>query len=165
MTLQAKVKKHPRCAIFSRNYTSHLKEAVNECKDNPERLITFRASIPWKSAQIAVNIHGPRKIYFAPVDGKGLVMYEAVLEQVELNPEPNTKATEKLLENSLPSIRHEGLWEKDGKIWAKTLYVISHCQKIPSPFHITELKKLADDKQIDENFNYSYAIVYQRATE
>jgi hypothetical protein len=62
MRLQTKIKETPRCAIFARNYSYHLDDAAQR------ELTTFRASVVWRSAQEAVDIHGPRKIYFAPVD-------------------------------------------------------------------------------------------------
>ena len=77
-----------------------------------------------------------------------------------LHPEPNTKATEELLENCLPETRDEGLWEQYGEV-VRTLYVISHCQKIASPFPYTALTKLSDGLRIDENYGYSYALVYE----
>lgn len=156
MSLQTKIKKTPQCAIFARNYSFHLDEATQQ------ELTTFRSKTIWRSAQDAVDIHGPRKIYFAPVDSKGLIEYEAILEEVELYPENNTDATKRLLANCSPSTQDEGLWEKDGKNHVYTLYVISNCRKVSSPFPITQLKKLSDDKPIDEGFNYSYSIVYEK---
>lgn len=158
MSLQTKVKYDPRCAILSRNYPYHLEEAVGRA------LTTFRSNVAWKAAQIAVESHGPRKIYFAPVDGEGWVTHEAVVEEVELYPQPDTDITRRLLDSCSPSTQHEGLWEKDGKINVLTLYTVSNCQKLPVAFPVTALKKFADDKHIDENFHYSYAVVYDIET-
>jgi len=160
MSLQAKVAQAPNVAIFCRNHPKYLEHAAKIGAGTPENPITFRASTVWKSGEVAVNVHGPRKIYFVPVGGKGLVEYEATLEKVVLHPEPNTKATEELLENCLPETRDEGLWEQYGEV-VRTLYVISHCQKIASPFPYTALTKLSDGLRIDENYGYSYALVYE----
>lgn len=155
MSLQTKIKNTPHCAIFARNYDYYLEEAMQR------KFTTFRASKVWRSAYDAVSIHGPRKIYFAPVDGEGIVKYEAILEEVDVYPEENTGMTKRLLSNCLPSTRDE-VWEKDGKSNLYTLYMISNCRKILSPFHITELRKLSNGKPIDKGFNYSYSIVYDK---
>lgn len=157
MNLQLKVKDNPNCAVFSRHYQQHLDDAINE---KPEKPVTFRSYLPWKSAQLAVKTHGKRTIYYG-LGEDDLIRYKAVLEQVELYPQLNTARTNNLLENCLPSTRGEGLWEKDGKIGVKTLYVISHCQKLSSPFLQTELIKISDDRPINKNFIRSYALVYE----
>lgn len=161
MSLQAKVAQASNAAIFCRNHPEYLERAVEIGAETPERLITFRASTVWKSGAVAVDVHGPRKIYFVPVGGKGLVEYEATLEKVVLHPaELNTEAREALLENCLPETFDEGLWEKYGSM-VRTLYLISHCQKLASPFPYTVLTKLSDGLRIDENYGYSYALVYE----
>jgi len=160
MNLQTKVAQTPNVAIFCRNHSEYLEHAAKIGAETPERPITFRASTVWKSGEVAIDVHGPRKIYFVPVGGKGLVEYKATLEEVVLRPEPNTRAAEEILENCLPETRGEGLWEQYGEV-VRTLYVISHCQKLTSPFPYTSLTKLSNGLRIDENYGYSYALIYE----
>ncbi len=65
-----------------------------------------------------------------------------------------------LLRFSLDETKDEGLWE-EGRKRVNTLYVITHCKKIPSPFPMTDLIKVSDDKSISQDFGYSYCLVYE----
>ena len=161
MNLRTQVKQNSHCAIFSRNYSEHLDEAVGISSHNPRQPITFRSSVVWSSAKLAIETHGQRKIYFALVGDSNFVSYEANLEKIELNPELNPQTAQYLLQYCTQSTREEGLWEKAVKVGVKTLYVISDCRKITSPFPFTELRKLIDGSPIDENFSRSYALVYE----
>lgn len=87
MSSPAKIAQTPNVAIFTRDLLEFLEGTA---KKEPHQLVTFRAGNVWRGAKDAVDVHGPRKIYFAPMGGKGLVEYEAVLEKVVLHPEPNT---------------------------------------------------------------------------
>jgi hypothetical protein len=161
MNLQTQVKQNSHCAIFSRNYSEHLDEAVEISKHNPRQSITFRSSVVWSSAKLAIETHGQRKIYFAPVRDSNLVSYEGNLEKIELYPELNPQTAQNLLQHCTQSTRGEGLWEEAGKAGVKTLYVILNCRKLTSPFPFTDLRKLIDASPIDENFSRSYAVVYE----
>jgi hypothetical protein len=161
MNLQTQVKQNFYCAIFSRNYSEHLDEAVEISSHNPKQPITFRSSVVWSSAKLAIETHGQRKIYFAPVGDSNFVSYEGNLEKIELYPEFNPQIAQNLLQYCTQSTREEGLWEKAGKVGVKTLYVISGCRKLTSPFPVTDLRKLIDGSPIDENFSRSYAVVYE----
>ncbi|MEH2114869.1 hypothetical protein, partial [Nostoc sp.] len=108
------------CAIFSRNYSEHLDEAVKISNSNPRQPITFRSSVVWSSAKKAIETHGQRKIYFATVGDYNLVRYEGNLEKVELNPELNLSSAQELLLYCTQSTREEGLWEEVGKVRVKT---------------------------------------------
>ena len=157
MSLEVKVAQTPNVAVFCRNHRPYLEEAA---KKPPEQLITFRASTVWKSGKAAVDAHGSRRIYFVPIGGERLVEYEATLEEVVLYPSPDAKATKALLENCLDSTREEGLWEQYGET-VRTLYVISHCHRLTTPFPYTALTKLSNGLRIDENYGYSYSVVYE----
>ncbi len=76
-------------------------------------------------------------------------------------PEFNLQTAQDLLQYCTQSTRGEGLWEKAEKVGVKTLYVISNCQKLRSPFLFTGLRKLIDASPIDANFSRSYALVYE----
>ncbi len=159
MSLQADVTQVPNVAIFCQNHPVYLEHAAKIGAKAPAQPITFRTSALWKSGQAALEAHGPRKIYFAPKDDPWIA-YEATLEQVALHPEPNTPTTEALLANCLPETRDQGLWEQYGET-VRTLYVISGCQKLPSPFAYTQLTKLSDGAPIDEGYSYGYVLVYE----
>lgn len=158
MSLQSKIRNTPNCAIFSRNFEEHLEGAVIA---NPEKKISFRSNKAWKSAKTAIDTHGYRKIYFAPIGDSKFIGYEAILEQVKLSPNKNDPEIKNLLENSLSSTEGEGLWQQDGKGGVKTLCVISHCNKLTAPFPYTQLIKISDDFPIKDNFNYTYSLVYE----
>ena len=164
MNLQVKVAKNSNVAIFCRNHPEYLERASKIGAETPEQPITFRARKVWKSGKAAIDIHGPRKIYFVPVGGGELVEYEAILDEVVLYPEFNTKATQALLENSLPETRGEGLWEQYGGK-ARTLYVISHCQQLAVPFPYTALTKVDNGLPVHKNYGYSYSVVYEYCSE
>ncbi len=159
MSLSAKVKAHSNVAVFARNWPAYLEEAVKIAENSPEQPVTFRAQTVWRAAETAVNVHGPRKIYFAPNEGEGLVEYLAVLEKVVLYPEANAQVTKELLDKSLKSTSQEGLWSGG----VRTLYVISHCVRLQKQerFPYTELRKLSDDLPISEGYTRAYVIVYE----
>jgi hypothetical protein len=161
MSLHTKVKQNSNCAVFSRNYSEHLEEAVKISNNNYSDIITFRSATVWSSAKVAVETHRQRKIYFAPVGDYNYVQYEANLEQVQLYPELKSEKTQYLLEHCTNSTREEGLWEKNGQIGVKTLYAISNCRKLSSPFPCTLLIKLSNGCPINANFTRSYALVLE----
>jgi hypothetical protein len=163
MDLQKKVARTSNVAVFCRNYPELLEHAAKIGAEIPEQLITFRANTVWKSAKAAVDVHGPRKIYFVPVEGQGLVQYEATLDKVVLYPDPSARETQELLNNCLPETREEGLWEQYSGL--RTLYVISHCRRLPVPFAYTLLRKLSDRLPISEGYGYSYSVVYEYCPE
>ena len=160
MSKQERVSLYPNTAIFCRNHRRYLERAAEISVDEPSRAITFRATTVWKSGKDAVDVHGPRKMYIAPVGGEGLVEYEATLEKVLLHPERGARATEELLDASLPEIRDEGLWEGEQKP-VRTLFAISHCRRLARPFPYTELRKLSDGLPIHKNYGYSYSLVQE----
>ncbi len=53
-------------AVFARNHRRHLDEAVALCANDPDRLVTFRASRTWASAARALTSAPPVPIYIAP---------------------------------------------------------------------------------------------------
>jgi hypothetical protein len=89
------------------------------------------------------------------------VEYEAILHQIHLDPVSGETDTVEALASELESTRKEGLWEQYGKP-VKTLYLISHCNRLDKPFPISALTKVSDDKPISENFGYSYCIVFEK---
>jgi hypothetical protein len=164
MSLQSDIKRYAGIAIFCRNHKNLLDEAVEIFRTNPSRLITFRAKTVWRTAETVLNAHGPRPIYFLPVDDPdACIKYVAQLEKVVLHP-TDTEATRELLNQSVPSAmqRNEGLWPENGKPTVRTLYCISHCRQLAKeqwlPF--TALRKLSNGEHIDAKFGYSYAIVH-----
>lgn len=158
MRLEAKAASTPAVAVFSRNHREYLDAAV---KADPERPITFRAQRVWRAARAAVETYGPRKIYFVPIPGNKLVEYQALLEKVVLYPaQLDADTVNQLLANCLEKTRDEGLWEQYGEV-VRTLYVISHCQKLASPFPQTALRKLSDEEPIAENYVRAYVVCYE----
>ena len=73
----------------------------------------------WKSAKLAVDTHGPRPIYFVPVDEPLKVRYIATLEQVVIRPAKDAPTTKALLNKMVPSAQNE-----DGSIWIPRSSVI-----------------------------------------
>ncbi|MEH1815458.1 MAG: hypothetical protein V7K26_12215 [Nostoc sp.] len=55
MRLETQVKQNSHCAIFSRNYSEDLDEAVEISNNNPRQVITFRSSVVWSLAKKAIE--------------------------------------------------------------------------------------------------------------
>lgn len=160
MSLTAKIRTSSGVAVFARNHRHYLDAASSRNEKQPEQFTTFRAAKPWTSAHYANEVHGAIKVYFAAIGGEKEVEYEAIIHRIKLAPQKRDQDTENLLRFSLKETMEEGLWEK-GRKRVTTLYVITHCKKISSPFPIMELIKLSDDKLISEDFGYSYSLVYE----
>jgi len=60
----------------------------------------------------------------------------------------------------LDETRGEGLWEEYGET-VRTLYAVSHCRVVESPFPFTALRKLSDNSRVHEGYGYSYALVHE----
>lgn len=163
MNLSSLVKQYPNVAIFCRNHKNLLDEAVPISDGDPTRQILFRAQKVWRSAEVAIHTHGPRPIYFLPIDDPDFcIKYVAKVEKVVLDPR-DIESVRKLLKLSVPASQDEGLWDEDGKPTVRTLYLISNCHSLEKGrwMNFTKLKKLSDNKWIDESFGYSYAIVHE----
>jgi hypothetical protein len=76
--------------------------------------------------------------------------------RVLLKPSRHKSEARKLLKYELEDTEREGLWNGA----AQTLYVISGCQRLKSPFPMTRLKKLSDGKPISKDFIRAYALVH-----
>ena len=163
-----KVKDAEDAAVFARNHWVYLVEAAGRGKS---ARTTFRASAKWKSAWIALNEHGPRQIYFSPIDPPKkyegpLVTHQATLHSILLLDEIETHLSEPeknpevklFLENELDTTKEEELW--GGNV--STLYEISGCNLLEKPFYYTDLIKIGDEAPIDEKFNYSYSICHAK---
>jgi hypothetical protein len=161
MSLQTKVVENPNAAILCQNHPIYLAHAAKIGDKFPDRRITFRTSALWRSGEKAVG-QGPRTIYFAP-EGDVQVQYEGLLEDVLLEPSPDDPRTQELLEQCLPETRDQGLWERYGEK-VRTLYVVSHCRELDSPFPYTDLIKISDGTPVSENYTYGYVLVYERET-
>jgi hypothetical protein len=159
MNLSDKVTETPDVAILCRSHPVYLAHAAKIGELHPERRITFRTGVPWRSGEVALEVHGPRTLYLLP-EGEEMVEYEARLEEVLLDPVAGSPQTQALLEMCLPETRDQGLWEQYGEA-VRTLYVLSHCRPIAEPFPYTALIKLSDDAAIDPNYRYGYVLVYE----
>jgi hypothetical protein len=160
MSLQTKVKETPNVAILCQNHRIYLEHAAKIGARSPEQPITFRTSALWKSGKMGLGAHGPLRIYFAPSTEGSIVAYEALVEDILLEPEAEDAATQKVLEHCLPETSDQGLWEAyDEQV--RTLYVISHCEWVEPTFSYTKLTKLSDGAPVDENYTSGYAIVYE----
>ena len=145
-------------AVFTRNHRVHLAEAAALCAADPTRLVTFRASVTWVSAERAVASGSPIPIYVAVVGGPGAVEYVAELCDVQLRPHRGDPKTERLLRHWTNSTKDEGLWEKYDKP-VRTLYVIRKCKALRRSFPISNLVKASDGTSLSAEFRYSYAMV------
>jgi len=145
--------------VFARNHVKYLKHAIGQSELDPRRLVTFRSSVAWTSAEKLLHSSGELPIYFAVVDEGQQIQFKAWVREIVLEPRKGDPASERLLKAAPPDTEAEGLW--DGKV--KTLYTISGCHKLEEPFAISTLLKLKDGEPVSEDFKYSYALV--RATE
>jgi len=146
-------------AVFSRNHLQYLEEAAGIAAASPDTLVTFRSSQPWSTAKRIVSEQGQIPIYFAVIDGSGLVSYQAWLVKVVTEPEPGDEQTEEALQHALPLTSGEGLWS-DGASPAKTLYSIRDCRALETSFPMTALVRLDGDKPINSKYGYSYCLVH-----
>ena len=149
-------------AVFTRNHGHYLREAAEVCAQDKSRKIFFRARSKWSSADRYIAERGPTEIYMSPVGGNGIVEYVATLCEVMLDPSKTQPRVQELLSLSLESTKEEGLWDQYGKP-VKTLYVISDCRKLATPFPMTDLVKINDNKPIEDNFGYSYCLVHRHS--
>lgn len=145
-------------AVFTRNHRVHLDDALAVCSKDPARLVTFRASTRWATAEQAVSKTGPVPIYIAVIGHDGGVEYEAELSEIQTRPRYGDPTTERLLDHSTNSTRHEGLWERYNKT-VKTLYVIRGLRRLAKPFPLSALHRASDDRPLSDRFKYSYALV------
>lgn len=141
-------------AVFSRNHRHYLEQASARAVDEPT---TFRSNVPWVSAANAIEKHGPRTIYFAPIDGGGRIEYQGDLVEVQVDPSKSHPVSQRLLSYALKDTSTEELWENT----VLTLYVVANCHKLKKPFPQTRLRKLSDDCPLDENYIRSYALVHE----
>ncbi len=148
-------KKPEKIAVFAKNHQGYLDEAVSRNAEQPERFTTFRSSKSWATAHAANAAHGTLLIYFAPVGGKKGVEYTGLLHQVHLNPSSDDPVTKEVMASELDSTRAEGLWEDS----VKTLYVVSHCERLARPFPLSALIKANNRTPLSDDFKYSYAVV------
>ena len=162
-----KIKETRDAAVFARNHWVYLNSAADRGRKG---LTCFRAAAKWSSAWRAVDYHGPRSIYFTPIELPGglessLITHEAILldvllldelemQQDKLESNPDVK---RYLKHALEDTREEKLW--DGSV--STLYLIASCRKLFRPFQYTNLVKIGDDKNLSEDFKYSYSMCYE----
>jgi hypothetical protein len=139
-------------AVFTRNHSKYLMEAARRASG---RKTTFRSRARWASASYALQRYGPRPIYFAEVDGGGVVTYEANLVEVFLDPDAKHPGARSLLEHELKATSREGLWNDS----VKTLYAITDCRPVKKPFPQSRLILLKHNARIDKNYIRSYALV------
>jgi len=151
-------------AVFTRNHRRYLQEATELSRQDPGKKILFRARSKWAAAYSYIAEKGPTEIYMSAVGGNGKVEYAATLCEIMLDPSSTQPRAQELLSLSLESTKEEGLWEQGGKP-VKTLYVISNCRELTTPFPMTDLVKINDNKPIKDNFGYSYCLVHKHAFE
>lgn len=158
MTTHGKLKAGADIAVFVRNHPGHIRDALSISREEPKRLITFRAARKWASAAAALGGKAPIPLYIAPIGDRGMVEYVADLQRIVLAPRGGDPTTDELLTFTTSSTAGEGLWERDGT-HVQTLYAISNCRTI-TPFPMTALIKVADGRPIRPDYRYSYSIVY-----
>lgn len=160
MRIESKIRTRPDVAVFARNHSPYLKAAALRNKNRPEQFTTFRASSKWTAALHANQAHGAIRIYFAVIGAGTNVEYEALIHRIKLNPRKGERETEDLLRFELEETKGEGLWENHTKK-VNTLYVITHCRRLASPFPMMWLIKVSDDEPISQDYGYSYSLVYE----
>lgn len=146
-------------AVFVRNHAKYLESAAKRNAIRVDQPTTFRAAKAWNNALYAIQKHKTLTCYLAPIGGKKMVEYKALIHHIKLNPRLDDPETRTLLGFSLDSTKDEGLWDNS----VNTLYTITHCEKLPVPFSMTELVKISDDKPISDDYGYSYSLVYNHA--
>jgi hypothetical protein len=139
-------------AIFARNWPLYLDEATKLCKNRPNRRLAYQSRQRWVTAASALEAAGPRKIYFAEIDGGPRITHVAELVEVQVDASRRNQRTKQLLELRPPKTRREVLW-------GRTVYIIRRCQKIRTPFSMARLPLASAHKRLSPAFKYSYALV------
>ena len=146
-------------AVFVRNHAKYLASADQRNAIRADQPTTFRAAKAWNNALYALQRHKTLTCYLAPIGGDKMIEYKALIHHIKLHPKIDDHETRTLLGFSLESTKDEGLWDNS----VNTLYTITHCEKLTTPFSMTELIKISDDKPISESYGYSYSLVYNHA--
>ena len=139
-------------AVFARNWSMYLDEATKLCRNSPNRRLAYQSRQRWVTAASALGAAGPRKIYFAEIDGGPRVTHVAELVEVQVDASRQNLRTKRLLKLRPPKTREEGLW-------GRTVYVIRPCRKVSRPFSMARLPLASAHKRLSPTFKYSYALV------
>lgn len=154
----------PEVAVFVRNHVHYLERACQISAEDPSRPVTFRSSKKWAAAKKALDEQVVVRAYLSPTGGDGQVTFSAMIKNIVLDPRKGDADTDRALANQLPETVNEDLWaQDDGPV--KTLYEVSHCKRLSSPFPMTQLLKRSDGKPISENYGYSYVPVHRLESE
>ncbi len=151
---------HGHIAVFARNHSEYLKEAVSLCQADASRRVTLRAANKWKAAADAVSAGSSIPIYFSAIGSDGVVEYAAELTDVQIYPSRGDQTTEALLALCGTLTVSEGLWEgsKSGKR-VTTLFAISGCRRLVLPVPLTALIKISDGTPISASYSRAYVLV------
>lgn len=147
----------PTIAVFARNHLPYLEEACAIAAKEPSRPIALRSQKPWTAAKKALDTQERLHLYLAPIGSHGSVQYRATINAIKLYPKKNDPESRALLALSMPGTIEEGLWGEK----VKTLFLISHCRKLSTPFSMGRLRKARDGSALSEDFGYSYSVILE----
>lgn len=142
-----------RIAVFARNHLQYLEFAAAVAESDAERWVTFRSKKSWAGAGKALLKQGRVAVFFAVV-GEQTVQFKANLQEVLLQPRAEDQSAQRLLRLAPPATEREGLWGNE----VETLYAISGCFRLESPFPLSRLLKASDHSPLSADFRYSYAL-------
>src|SRR5205823_10989301 len=83
-------------AVFARNWPMYLDEATKLCRNSPNRRLAYQSRQRWVTAASAVGAAGPRKIYFAEIEGGPRVTHVAELVEVQVDASRQNPRTKRL---------------------------------------------------------------------
>ncbi len=154
--LLEKLKNTPEIAIFARYERQILENTTELHRMIPDLEISFTSHRIWKNAEIALEMHGARRIYFAPFEGDGMVEFVGIVTQIILHPDrypheriPNTLDFEEI-ENE-PKVQE-----------VNTMYSVTHCMPLlDDAFHFTEFRHFISGEALDKNSRQTFATVYK----
>jgi len=155
--LLEKLKNTPDVAIFTRYERQILENTTELHMMIPDLEISFTSSQVWSNADFALQLHGARPVYFAPLESQGMIEFVGIVTQIILYPDryPPPEYAK----------RQVDIEEKDKtmiKPEVNTMYAVTHCQTIDTPFHLSELCHFINDENLDAQNIQSFATVYTK---
>jgi len=155
--LLEKLKNTPDVAIFTRYERQILENTTELHLMIPDLEISFTSAQVWSNADLALQLHGARPVYFAPSESQGMVEFVGIITQIILYPDrypPPEYAKQQI-----------DIEEKDKKMIkpeVNTMYAVTHCRTIDTPFHLSELCHFINDEYLDAQSTQSFATVYTK---
>lgn len=152
--LLEKLKNTPDIAIFARYERQILENTAELHRMIPDLEISFTSHRVWTNAEIALEMHGARPIYFVPFEGADMIEFVGIVTQIILHPD---RYPQERIPNTLDFEENEHT--SQGEV--NTMYSVTHCIPIDEPFYLTEFKHFINGETLKQNSRQTFATVYR----